>query len=264
MTFDEVCRSVRPSPASPLVVLTGAGISAASGIPTFRGAEGYWTVGSTEYHPQEMATQAAWRRMPREVWRWYLYRKGVCDRAGPNDAHRGLVALEERLGDGFALITQNVDGLHGRAGSTRMFEIHGSLSWMRDDETRELVPLDLELALPSKDAPLDDARWARLVNPRTGNRCRPHVLWFDEYYEEALYRSESALRVARRASLFVIIGTSGATTLPWRAAEAANLNGAPIVDINPDDNPFRELAQQTGAFLAADALAGVAALASAF
>ena len=99
-------------------MLTGAGVSAESGIPTFRGREGYWTVGSTEYHPQEMATLQAFEAMPEEVWRWYLYRLGACREAQPNQAHRAIVRLEERLGDRFCLITQNVDGLHLRAGSS--------------------------------------------------------------------------------------------------------------------------------------------------
>ena len=100
------------------VVVTGAGVSAESGIPTFRGQDGYWTVGSRVYHPQELATHAAFRRMPEEVWRWYLYRLGVCRAAEPNPAHVALVELERALGDRFRLVTQNVDGLHLRAGSS--------------------------------------------------------------------------------------------------------------------------------------------------
>ena len=100
-----------------VVFLTGAGVSAESGIPTFRGQEGYWTVGSREYHPQEMATQASFTKMPRECWRWYLYRRGVCNAAQPNAGHEALVRAERALKDRFRLITQNVDGLHRRAGN---------------------------------------------------------------------------------------------------------------------------------------------------
>src|SRR5215207_6618704 len=116
-----------------IVFLTGAGISAESGIPTFRGKEGYWTVGSTEYHPQELATSTAFRRMPWAVWAWYLYRRRVCRAAAPNDAHRALVRAEASLGDRFLLITQNVDGLHRRAGSSaeRTYEIHGNIELAR-------------------------------------------------------------------------------------------------------------------------------------
>ena len=95
---------------------TGAGISAESGIPTFRGPEGYWTVGSKEYHPQEMATNRLFRQQPWDVWQWYLYRTSVCARAKPNRGHAILVELEQRLQDRFLLITQNVDNLHILAG----------------------------------------------------------------------------------------------------------------------------------------------------
>jgi NAD-dependent protein deacetylases, SIR2 family len=112
-----------------LTVMSGAGISAESGIPTFRGTEGYWTVGSRVYHPQEMATRAMFDRSPREVWRWYLYRMGVCRQAAPNAGHRAVVDLERLLGERFTLITQNVDGLHLRAGSSpgRALQIHGNV-----------------------------------------------------------------------------------------------------------------------------------------
>src|SRR5512136_588391 len=95
-----------------VVVLTGAGISAESGIPTFRGQEGYWVVGSRNYMPTQMATHEMFEQNPDEVWRWYLYRFGVCRDAQPNAGHRAIVVLEEALGDRFTLVTQNIDGLH--------------------------------------------------------------------------------------------------------------------------------------------------------
>src|SRR5438552_13760341 len=103
------CREALTKPGR-VVVLTGAGVSAESGIPTFRGKDGYWTVGAREYHPQELATHAAFERMPWEVWAWYLYRRGVCRGARPNAAHDALVRLDAHLGARFALVTQNVDG----------------------------------------------------------------------------------------------------------------------------------------------------------
>src|SRR6185437_658754 len=116
-----------------VIALTGAGVSAESGIPTFRGKEGYWTIGAREYHPQELATRAAFDAMPWQVWAWYLYRRGVCRTAEPNAGHRALVAWDGALGDRFALVTQNVDGLHRRAGSpdARLHEIHGAIDLMR-------------------------------------------------------------------------------------------------------------------------------------
>src|SRR5215467_12132598 len=116
-----------------VVVLTGAGISAESGIPTFRGKEGYWTVGSKEYHPQELATHEAFTAMPWDVWAWYLYRRTVCRRAEPNPGHHAIVRMAAALPDRFALVTQNVDGLHRRAGSpdASTYPIHGDISLMR-------------------------------------------------------------------------------------------------------------------------------------
>lgn len=266
MELQALLASVSPSAERPVVFLTGAGFSAASGIPTFRGPEGYWRVGSREYQPEQLATLAAFTAMPREVWRWYLYRKGVCDRAAPNEAHRALVALEQRLGDAFVLITQNVDGLHRRAGSSaaRTLEVHGNIGTMRDLETDERLPVPEACALPDRETPLDDARWELLRNPRTGNRCRPHVLWFDECYDEENYRADSALRAASSASVLVIVGTSGAAAIPWHAAHAALARGAVVIDVNPEENPFRALVRDRarGGWLAEDAVTGTTRLAT--
>lgn len=233
-----------------VVITTGAGISAESGIPTFRGAEGYWTVGSREYHPQEMATQAAFRQMPREVWRWYLYRKGVCNAAEPNAAHHALVQLEQALGDRFTLVTQNVDGLHLRAGnsSARTIQVHGNTDYMRPiTGDRTPIPIPASIGKFNRDDLITDELWAQLRAP-DGRPTRPHVLWFDEYYEEELYRSESAISAAAECDLFVVIGTSGAASIPYHMASVALNNGAAIIDINPDDDPFatqaRGLAKQ--------------------
>src|SRR5690606_13301542 len=117
----------------PVLFLTGAGISAESGIPTFRGPEGYWRVGSTNYHPHELATFAAYSEMPAVVWGWYLYRRGVCRAASPNPGHAAIVRAENALGDGFHLITQNVDGLHLRGGNSleRPSAIHAMIDFYR-------------------------------------------------------------------------------------------------------------------------------------
>ena len=131
----------RADEPGPLLWLTGAGISAESGIPTFRGPEGYWKVGSRNYHPQELATRAAFGAMPDEVWAWYLYRRAVCRAAEPNAAHHALVELEERIGPRFRLITQNVDGLHQRAGTKRVYAIHGNIDEMRAVSGRVTAPI---------------------------------------------------------------------------------------------------------------------------
>ncbi len=227
-----------------ICVLTGAGISAESGIPTFRGPEGYWRVGSKNYHPQELATQHAFGLHPREVWRWYLYRRTVCRRAAPNDGHRALAQLEQQLGDRLVLVTQNVDGLHARAGSKNPYEVHGNIDRyrcaVRCTDTTHLLPNDLPEI--DKDTPLDDEVFRALRCPDCGAPARPHVLWFDEYYEEALFRSASAFTQASNADLLIVVGTSGSTNLPMQIGVHCARTGVPIIDINPNDNPFGQLA----------------------
>jgi NAD-dependent deacetylase len=228
-----------------LVVLTGAGISAASGIPTFRGPGGFWTIGSQAYQPEEIATRAFFGRQPQAVWGWYLYRAGVCGAAAPNAAHRALVELEHRLGDRFVLVTQNVDGLHRRAGSSpeRTWEVHGTLRAVRcSGACAGRWPLPAGLVPRPGGEPLRPEEEAALRCPRCGAWLRPHVLWFDECYDEENYRFESALAAALEAALLLVIGTSGATALPMHMAQLASARGVPLVDIDPDPNPFGALA----------------------
>jgi len=243
-----------------VLVLTGAGVSAESGIPTFRGPEGYWTVGSQEYHPQEMATHSAYTAMPDEVWRWYLYRRGVCRSAEPNAAHRAIVELESSRGDDFRLVTQNVDGLHLRAGNSpeRTHQIHGNLDYLRCARgcSEKLHPLAAELVHRSKEEELSDDSRAALRCPHCGGPGRPHVLWFDESYDENHFRAESALLAASEAALLILAGTSGATTLPHHITHVAVQRGIPIVDINPQENHLAELARAGEPFFALRSKAG--------
>ncbi len=257
----------------PVVALTGAGISAESGIPTFRGSEGYWVVGSRNYVPQEMATHEMFCRAPEEVWRWYLYRFGVCRHAQPNAGHHALVGLERALGDRFHLVTQNIDGLHLRAGATpgRTSCIHGDASLVRcAGSCAGTLPLP-DMGVRVAATPLTRADRATLACPRCGGWLRPHVLWFDEFYDEENYRMQTALRAASRAELLLVVGTSGATNLPMQIGEIAFRRGIAIVDVNPEENPFSALcrASDRGYFARGsacerlpeivDALAGVTA-----
>lgn len=232
-----------------VVALTGAGVSAESGIPTFRGKEGYWTVGAREYHPQELATHEAFSRMPWEVWAWYLYRRGVCGAAEPNAAHRALVRWDTALTERFALITQNVDGLHRRAGSpsARMFPIHGDITLMRCAEDCVLDRWPIPDAVPAvaKGEAVRPEHQALLVCPKCGGMSRPHVLWFDESYDEERFFLDTSRRHAMAASVLVVAGTSAQTNLPWQVVTLAARAGATIVDINVEDNPFAEIASQT-------------------
>jgi NAD-dependent deacetylase len=247
-----------------VLFLTGAGISAESGIPTFRGHEGYWQVGSTVYRPQELATRTAFERRPAEVWCWYLYRLGVCRQAKPNPAHAALVRLERTLGERFLLVTQNVDGLHQRAGSERVYAVHGHLEQVRCSAecSPDLRPLPAGVTPKQQGATLTAAEQAALTCGRCGAWLRPHVLWFDEAYDEPRFRFESTLAAAREAALLVTVGTSGATTLPALTVETAVRAGAALIDCNPEDNPFGSIAERlaAGAWLRLPATAAVPAL----
>jgi NAD-dependent deacetylase len=240
--------------------LTGAGISAESGIPTFRGREGYWRVGSQNYQPEEMATWSTFQELPDEVWAWYLYRRGVCRAAEPNAAHRALVRAEQRTGDAFLLVTQNVDGLHLRAGNTpdRTFQIHGNIDFMRC--SREClaapipIPEEIDVAW-EKGRQLSPHERSLLECPSCGAPGRPHVLWFDETYDEPNFRFQSSIEAARHASLVIVIGSTGATSLPIHIATIAAQRGVPMLVVNPEPNPFSALVRRTGrgAFMAGTA-----------
>ncbi len=238
-----------------ITILTGAGISAESGIPTFRGPEGYWTVGSKEYHPEEMATYAMFSAEPDEVWKWYLYRLSVCGNAAPNQGHLALVEMEQQLQDRFTLITQNVDNLHLRAGnsSARTYQIHGNVFFMRctNECKQQLYPLPLELLPRDKDQGISSVDRKYLSCPDCGAGTRPHVLWFDECYDEHYFKFESAMAVAAKTNILVIAGTSGATSLPNHIANIVYQNKGTIIDINIEQNPFTELAMSStnGEFL---------------
>lgn len=229
-----------------VMVLTGAGVSAESGIPTFRGPEGYWTVGSQVYHPQEMATMAMFQRRPDDVWQWYLYRAALCHRAKPNPGHHAIAGMDTVLKKRFTLITQNVDGLHLQAGNPvqRTYQIHGNLFQVRcvADCSSDLHPLPPALIGRDKDRPLSPAERDLLICPRCGERLRPHVLWFDEAYNEIYFRFRSSLAAAAATTLLLIVGTSGATNLPQQVAWTVMQNGGTIYDINPEPNPFSRLA----------------------
>lgn len=231
-----------------LAVLTGAGISSESGIPTFRGPEGYWTVGSREYRPEHMATYSMFSKDPWEVWAWYLYRRTVCNRAEPNRGHVAIVEMEKIFGDCFRLITQNVDGLHIRAGNTekRTFQIHGNLHVLRcaAECSRQLFPFPTQIGEKKKNEPVTEEEKRLLVCPNCHGIARPHVLWFDEYYDEHFFRAESALRWAGTSDLLLVIGTTGATNIPMQIGGIVSRNpNAVLIDINPQDNPFRNLAK---------------------
>ncbi|MFB3066719.1 MAG: NAD-dependent deacetylase [Planctomycetota bacterium] len=196
--------------ASRVLVLTGAGVSAESGIPTFRGDGGLWR----EFRAEDLATPEAFARDPHLVWTWYEERRALCRAAQPGPAHEAIARLEQGLPE-FLLVTQNVDGLHRRAGSKRMLEIHGCLLEGRCTQTGRTFllddpPLDLPVRSPHADAP-----------------ARPHVVWFGEAYDARLL--EQAL--AFEADVCLAVGTSAAVGVPASLAARTPF----LVEVNPDE-----------------------------
>jgi NAD-dependent deacetylase len=208
--------------ATSVTVLTGAGISADSGVPTFRGADGLWR----NFRPEELATPEAFERAPRLVWEWYNWRRELLATKSPNAAHQALVELERRF-TGFWLITQNVDGLHRAAGSAKLSEIHGNI-WRvrctrcsRVAENRE-VPIPI---LPSCSA--------------CGGLLRPHIVWFGESLaEEDLSQSYAALGTCE---VLLIIGTSGIVYPAASFAPVAKSAGAFVAELNLDPTPQSDI-----------------------
>lgn len=203
-----------------VVVLTGAGISAESGVPTFRDAQtGLWA----NFRPEELATPEAFSRQPRLVWEWYAWRRELVAQAQPNAGHTALVTLADRTAQ-FTLITQNVDHLHELAGSKDVLKLHGSLfANIREGDHQPIA----------EDAMTDD------VPPRcplTGQRIRPGVVWFGESLPAEILHE--AVDAARTCDVFLSIGTSTvvepAASLPFMAQE----RGATVIEINPDETPL--------------------------
>jgi NAD-dependent deacetylase len=192
---------------------------------------------------------------PYEVWKWYLYRMGVCAGAEPNPGHRAVANLERSYPGDFTLITQNVDNLHLRAGSSleNTFQIHGNIFYVRCqvDCGGGITTLPEGLKAKSKGEELSKEEKNLLVCPSCGKLLRPHVLWFDESYDEVYYRFQSSLEVAANTDLLITVGTSGATNLPNQVVWLAYQNGAMIIDINIENNPFSDLAERSrgGAYI---------------
>ncbi len=210
--------------AGRVAVLTGAGISAESGIPTFRDAQtGLWA----RYHPEELATPQAFRRQPHLVWEWYAWRRQLCANKQPNPGHLALAQLADYVPH-LHLITQNVDGLHQRAGTPQVIELHGNLHRFKC----------LEQQHPVTDWP--DAGPIPPRCPHCGGLVRPDVVWFGESLPQAALAQ--ATTAAQSCDLFLTVGTSSlvypAAWLPQLAQQA----GAWVVEINPNRTPLTPLA----------------------
>ncbi len=200
--------------ASEVAVLTGAGVSAESGLATFRGAGGLWE----GHRVEDVATPEAFERDPTLVWRFYNLRRGNLASVQPNPGHRALVELEDRFGEKFTLATQNIDHLHQEAGSRRVLELHGSLRRVRctgcakiDDRGTEALE-----ALP------------RCVI--CGELLRPDVVWFGEALPEEIWRV--ARDAASRCDVFLVIGTSAVVFPAAGLVREARYAGAKIIEVN--------------------------------
>lgn len=210
-----------------IAVLTGAGMSAESGVPTFRDAQtGLWA----HFNPQELATEAAFRAHPQRVWDWYVYRREMIAAVKPNAGHRALAAFAQQHPGRLTLITQNVDGLHQLAGNTDALALHGNIA-----EDRWL------------DAPRACCRADSLQHghpprcPVCGNLRRPAVVWFGEHLPAQVL--EDAERAARECDLMLVVGTSGEVYPAAGLAFTAHQSGARVVIVNPEPTPLDAVAE---------------------
>src|SRR5262245_52530678 len=218
--LDQLAARLRRNPR--ISVLTGAGVSAASGVPTFRGPEGLWK----NFRPESLATREAFRRDPKLVWEWYNWRREILSSKKPNRAHEVLAAWSERF-PRFTLITQNVDGLHERAGTRNVIRLHGS-SW-------EVLCWDNCATSPKRwwDETVPFTKIPPIC-PHCGAIIRPGVVWFGEEIDsEVLRRSTEALD----CDVFYTIGTSSLVYPAAALVHEAKTRGAFTVEINVESTP---------------------------
>lgn len=206
----------RLAAAGSVAVLTGAGISAESGIPTFRGAGGLWR----NFRPEQLATPEAFERDPRTVWEWYLWRRGLIDAAEPNAGHYALAAMEQQRSR-FTLITQNVDGLHDRASSRRILKVHGDI-WQSRCTACSYQRKDRALAYPLLPPPC----------PECGEPLRPVVVWFGEPLPRIVWAE--AERAVSQADVLLVVGTSAQV---YPAAGLIDLARF-VIEVNVEATPF--------------------------
>ena len=208
----------RVQEAQSVTVLTGAGISADSGVPTFRGAEGLWK----NFRPEELASPEAFARDPKLVWDWYNWRRELLSTKIPNPAHEALVQLEKQVPN-FWIITQNVDGLHALAGTQHLSEIHGNIWKVRCTQCHTITK-NRDVPLPFPPSCID-----------CGGLLRPHIVWFGESLaQKDLQQSYAALQ---GCDILLIIGTSGVVYPAASFAPVAKEQGALVVEMNLETTP---------------------------
>lgn len=220
--LDEIVNAVRNCHSC--VVLTGAGISAESGVPTFRGSEGLWG----KFKPEELATMSAFISNPKLVWEWYNWRRQVVGEVKPNPGHYALCDLQ-RWFDQFTLITQNVDGLHRAAGSENILELHGNIYRNKCVDCNHQLPEDMDIDPDNISS-----------CPRCGGKIRPDVVWFGEMLDAQIINK--AFSESEQTELFFSIGTSAIVHPAASLPITAKRQGATLVEINPEMTPLSGLA----------------------
>lgn len=233
-----------------VLVVTGAGVSAESGIPTFRSVDGTGLYESGDWNPTQFLRHATVEHYPEKLWEYYLDRFSTAMHGKePNPAHLSIAYLESYMrdtGGEFLLVTQNIDGLHIAAGNSpeRCIELHGDKRmrcsdecWLRNNgEVPKLLPIPKGAEFP------DD-----VTCPDCGAFMRPHVLLFDEHYSQELYRSREANEFAMEADLIITVGCSAVVPVAHIMANLVVQRGGMVIDVNPaDGGPLAELAEQTG------------------
>ncbi|MCC6140587.1 MAG: NAD-dependent deacylase [Nitrospira sp.] len=203
----------RVAAAHSIAVLTGAGISADSGVPTFRGADGLWR----NFRAEDLATPDAFARDPRLVWEWYSWRREVIASTEPNPAHHALVRLETRA-QRFHLITQNVDGLHRMAGSQHLSELHGNIWEVRCTSCR--------LVTDNRDVPLSLLPYCHTC----GGLLRPHIVWFGEALDDCILAA--SMHAVESCDVLIVIGTSGLVYPAATLMPIAQSHGGFVIEIN--------------------------------
>jgi NAD-dependent deacetylase len=210
--------------AQRVVVLTGAGISAESGVPVFRGAGGLWR----DFRPEQLATPEAFARQPELVWEWYLWRRARIAAVQPNAGHLAI-ARWQRERQGVALLTQNVDGLHARAGSVDVIELHGNVWRVRCAAGCGFSRADDPAAAPPTSLHCECGAW-----------LRPEVVWFGEPLDAVAI--ETAIARVEEAGVIIVVGTSSVVYPVAALPQIARRRGARIVEVNVEDTPLTGVA----------------------
>ncbi|MBM3982831.1 MAG: NAD-dependent deacylase [Planctomycetes bacterium] len=195
-------------------VLSGAGVSAESGVPTFRASDGLWE----GHRIEDVASPDGWERDPALVWNFYNARRANVATVKPNPGHAALVGMEKRWGDRFTLVTQNVDGLHREAGSKNVLEIHGSLRHTRCLGCGAVTNRGLE--------PLGDAPKC----PQCHGRLRPHIVWFGEGLDDDIWMA--AMQAADECDALLVVGTSAVVYPAASLVPIARRKGATVIEVN--------------------------------